>query len=73
MSFYRPLNSRYATQDVIWPAPHGGQPFFIPAGTACVYSVFVMHRRVDLWGPDGNRYILQEAGRAYPTLRTGQP
>ncbi|KAK7445180.1 Protein kinase alk2 [Stygiomarasmius scandens] len=30
----------------------GGRPFFIPEDTRCVYSVFLMHRREDLWGPD---------------------
>jgi len=47
-----PFNFRHATQDVIWPASGGGQPFFIPGGTRCIYSVFAMHRRTDLWGPD---------------------
>lgn len=47
-----PFNFRCTTQDVIWPAPRGGQPFFIPAGTRAIYSVFAMHRRTDLWGQD---------------------
>lgn len=58
LRFHRPFNFRNATQDATWPAPAGGQPFFIPAGTRCLYSVFLMHRRTDLWGPDGNRCIL---------------
>ncbi|KAJ3827534.1 cytochrome P450 [Lentinula raphanica] len=34
------------------PITPGGKPFFVPAWTRCIYSVFVMHRRTDLWGPD---------------------
>ncbi|KAK0502032.1 cytochrome P450 [Armillaria luteobubalina] len=30
----------------------GGTPYYIPRGTRVVYSVFLMHRRTDLWGPD---------------------
>lgn len=30
----------------------GGTPYYIPRGTRIVYSVFLMHRRTDLWGPD---------------------
>ncbi|THU82991.1 cytochrome P450 monooxygenase pc-3 [Dendrothele bispora CBS 962.96] len=29
-----------------------GKPWYVPADTRCVYSVFLMHRREDLWGPD---------------------
>jgi hypothetical protein len=61
---YRPFNVRNATQDLIWPAPHGGTPFFVPAGTRCLYSVFAMHRRTDLWGPDGNHRMF------FPELRS---
>ncbi|KAG2357243.1 cytochrome P450 [Suillus spraguei] len=31
---------------------HGVKPLFIPQGTMISYSVFLMHRRTDLWGPD---------------------
>ncbi|KAH8119743.1 cytochrome P450 monooxygenase pc-1 [Phellopilus nigrolimitatus] len=30
----------------------GAKPWYIPARTRVVYSVFLMHRRTDLWGPD---------------------
>ncbi|KAF5343389.1 hypothetical protein D9758_015616 [Tetrapyrgos nigripes] len=30
----------------------GGRPWCVPKNTICVYSVFLMHRREDLWGPD---------------------
>ncbi|KAG2062786.1 cytochrome P450, partial [Suillus decipiens] len=31
---------------------HVKKPLFIPQGTTVGYSVFLMHRRTDLWGPD---------------------
>ncbi|KAK0481264.1 cytochrome P450 [Armillaria novae-zelandiae] len=30
----------------------GRTPYYIPRNTRVVYSVFLMHRRTDLWGPD---------------------
>ena len=68
MSVCRPFNFRYSTRDVIWPALAGSRPFFIPAGTRCVYSVFAMHRRTDLWGPDGNTYVFYNNQRELTTL-----
>ncbi|KAA1476745.1 cytochrome P450 [Dentipellis sp. KUC8613] len=48
-----PFNTRTAIRDTVWPSKVPGRPpFFVPAGTRCVYSVFMMHRRKDLWGPD---------------------
>lgn len=29
------------------------KPFYVPIGTRVTYSVFIMQRRKDLWGPDG--------------------
>ncbi|OBT54283.1 hypothetical protein VE04_05732 [Pseudogymnoascus sp. 24MN13] len=37
--------------------PDGKSPIFIPKGRACDYSVFVMHRRKDLWGADADEFI----------------
>ncbi|KAJ8489743.1 hypothetical protein ONZ45_g13448 [Pleurotus djamor] len=34
------------------PARPGEKPFFIPQDRNVLYSVFLMHRRTDLWGPD---------------------
>ncbi|SJL14432.1 uncharacterized protein ARMOST_17889 [Armillaria ostoyae] len=31
-------------------------PFYIPAHTKTLYSVFLMHRRKDLWGPDAEEF-----------------
>ena len=37
-----------------WPHPDPTQkPYYIPAGTRIMYSALIMHRRKDLWGPDG--------------------
>lgn len=48
-----PTNSRTAEKATLW-APHkpGDPPFYIPRNTKVIYSVFWMHRRTDLWGPD---------------------
>ncbi|OSX57018.1 hypothetical protein POSPLADRAFT_1157939 [Postia placenta MAD-698-R-SB12] len=55
LRLYPPLicNDRYTTEAVLWPSRDpGGKPLYIPAKTRIQYSVFVMHRRKDLWGPD---------------------
>lgn len=49
-----PFNLRMSKESpTTWSAiKPGKKPFYIPANTRIVYSVFVMHRRLDLWGPD---------------------
>lgn len=48
-----PFDIRETTQDTTWPSTDPTQkPIYVPAGTTTSYSVFVMHRRTDLWGPD---------------------
>ncbi|KAF9500217.1 cytochrome P450 [Pleurotus eryngii] len=47
-----PSNVRTSRQAAVWPSKTGGKPLYIPAGTKIPYSVFVMQRRTDLWGPD---------------------
>ncbi|KAK7059984.1 cytochrome P450 monooxygenase pc-3 [Favolaschia claudopus] len=52
-----PINFRTSTQDVLWaPVSPDPRPFHIPAGTECAFSVFLMQRRTDLWGPDAADY-----------------
>ncbi|KAL5494824.1 hypothetical protein ACEPAI_286 [Sanghuangporus weigelae] len=34
----------------------GGKPFYVPPRTRIIYSVFLMHRRTDLWGPDAQEF-----------------
>ncbi|KAJ7923482.1 cytochrome P450 monooxygenase pc-1 [Mycena leptocephala] len=53
-----PFNVR-KYQATTWPSPDPNEkPLYIPAGTQIPYSIFMMHRRKDLWGPDGDRRIL---------------
>ncbi|KAI0663217.1 cytochrome P450 [Cubamyces menziesii] len=49
-----PFNVRVATQDTTVPNPKNaaGPPIFVPANTPVAYSVFMLHRRKDYWGPD---------------------
>ncbi|KAA1472049.1 cytochrome P450 [Dentipellis sp. KUC8613] len=52
-----PFNIRRSTEPVVWPAKEpGGKPIYVPAGTKCAYSVMLMHRRADLWGPDATHF-----------------
>ncbi|KAG1800354.1 cytochrome P450 [Suillus plorans] len=44
---------REAVHDTTWTSPEPGKkPLFVPGGVMVIYSVFLMHRRTDLWGPD---------------------
>lgn len=54
-----PLNSRDAIRDTILPAgggPDGHSPIFIKKGTRVQYSVYQLHRRKDIYGPDANEF-----------------
>ncbi|KXN91429.1 Cytochrome P450 52E1 [Leucoagaricus sp. SymC.cos] len=50
-----PFNVREAVHAAAWPNPDpNGKPFYIPTSRHRIaYSVFMMQRRPDLWGPDG--------------------
>ncbi|KAH9929493.1 cytochrome P450 [Epithele typhae] len=53
LRLYPPVCVHTAVNDTVIPSSSlGGKGLFIPAGMPCVYSVFCMHRRKDLWGPD---------------------
>ncbi|KAG6915766.1 hypothetical protein DXG01_009971 [Tephrocybe rancida] len=55
--FQSPFNSRENIHATTWPSPDPTQkPIYIPAGTKTPYSVFLMHRRKDLWGPDAEEF-----------------
>ncbi|KAF8892245.1 cytochrome P450 monooxygenase pc-3 [Infundibulicybe gibba] len=63
-----PFNVRTTVKDTVLPNKTGGKPFFIPAQTRVPYSVFLMHRRVDLWGPDAlefdpDRFLDERLGK----------
>jgi len=48
-----PVDGRASKNATTWPATTlDGRPLYVPANTKIVYSVFWMHRRTDLWGPD---------------------
>ncbi|TBU49015.1 cytochrome P450 [Dichomitus squalens] len=48
-----PFNVRVPTHDTTVPNPDPSQPpIFVPADINLAYSVFMMHRRKDYWGPD---------------------
>ncbi|KAI6168973.1 cytochrome P450 [Pisolithus thermaeus] len=49
-----PLNVRTSTEAVVWPGVNGGPPIYIPPNTQVPFSVILMHRRKDLWGPDAD-------------------
>ncbi|KAL1745384.1 cytochrome P450 [Schizophyllum fasciatum] len=52
-----PFNTRMAINETVWPSPDPNEaPIYIPAGTEVPYSVFLMHRRKDLWGPDAEEF-----------------
>ncbi|KAK0187424.1 cytochrome P450 [Armillaria mellea] len=46
-----PLNGRLSKVATTLPNK-GRAPFYVPSDTRVTYSVFLMHRRTDLWGPD---------------------
>ncbi|THH16444.1 hypothetical protein EW146_g4204 [Bondarzewia mesenterica] len=52
-----PFNIRETVNATTWPARNGSdKPIYIPAKTSVPYSVFMMHRRTDLWGPDALKF-----------------
>ncbi|KAI0630296.1 cytochrome P450 [Trametes polyzona] len=44
-----------AVKDTFLPS-RTGERIFVPKGTRCIYSIFNMHRRKDLWGPDALKF-----------------
>ncbi|KAM6500143.1 cytochrome P450 monooxygenase pc-1 [Amanita muscaria] len=52
-----PFNVRESVNATTWPHPDPTQkPYYIPAGTRIMYSVLLMHRSKDLWGPDADEF-----------------
>jgi len=47
-----PFNERTSLQPTVFRSSPGGSPLYIPAGTRCIFTTILMHRRTDLWGPD---------------------
>ncbi|KDQ23685.1 hypothetical protein PLEOSDRAFT_1047931 [Pleurotus ostreatus PC15] len=52
-----PFNVRTSIQPTVWTSPDPNEkPLYIPAKTKLSYSVMLMHRRKDLWGPDAEEF-----------------
>ncbi|KAJ7784649.1 cytochrome P450 monooxygenase pc-1 [Mycena metata] len=52
-----PINVRECINATTWPSPNPNEkPIYIPAGTQVPYSVLLMQRRKDLWGPDAEEF-----------------
>jgi cytochrome P450 len=65
-----PLNSRFAKQNTTLPrggGPDGKSPVFIKKGAPVSYSVYSMHRREDIYGPDAKEFKPER----WKTLRSG--
>ncbi|KAH6896353.1 cytochrome P450 monooxygenase pc-3 [Coprinopsis sp. MPI-PUGE-AT-0042] len=60
-----------SNKPVVLRSKNGGQDQYVPAGTKMAYSVFLMHRRKDLWGPDADKFdpdrFLDERVKKYIT------
>ncbi|KAI4209997.1 MAG: hypothetical protein LQ351_007104 [Letrouitia transgressa] len=65
-----PSNTRQALVDTVLPlggGPQGTSPLLIPAGTLLSWSVYAMHRRPSLFGPDAETFRPERWDR----LKTG--
>ncbi|KAF8917383.1 cytochrome P450 monooxygenase pc-2 [Mucidula mucida] len=52
-----PFNIRESINATTFPADDPtDKPYYIPKRTGVAYSVFLMHRRTDLWGPDAEEF-----------------
>ncbi|KAJ7573580.1 cytochrome P450 [Mycena floridula] len=53
-----PADGRTSNRNTTLPgtASTGGRPIYVPKNTECIYSIFLMHRRTDLWGPDAAEF-----------------
>lgn len=54
-----PLNFRVGTKDTSLPlggGPDGKSPVYVRKGQIVNYSIYAMHRRTDLYGPDATDF-----------------
>lgn len=64
------LNARAAVHDTTLPVgggPDGKSPVFVKKGQSVNYTVYVMHRRKDLYGEDAEEFKPER----WETLRPG--
>lgn len=64
-----PVNQRQAARDTTLPTgggPNGKSPIAVKKGQAILYSVYVMHRRKDLWGEDALEFKPERWEKRYP-------
>ncbi|GES57117.1 cytochrome P450 [Aspergillus terreus] len=74
-----PVNTRQALHDTVLPTgggPDGKQPIAVPQGTTLTYSVYVVHRRTDIWGADAaewcpERWVGMKGGFHYLPFNAG--
>lgn len=69
-----PNNRRTALRDTTLPrggGPDGASPVYIRRGQQVLYSVFAMHRREDLWGPDADVFRPERWTEDAPRHRVG--
>ncbi|KAI0934641.1 hypothetical protein AcV5_006416 [Taiwanofungus camphoratus] len=78
-----PLDVRYSVKEGNLPnSDPNGKLFYVPANTSVRYSVFAMHRRADLWGPDAlefdpyrflderlHKYLTNHRSSSYPSMQ----
>ncbi|KAF8547417.1 cytochrome P450 [Imleria badia] len=52
-----PFNVRQSVKATTLSSPDPSEkPYYVPANTQITYSVLIMHRRKDLWGPDADEF-----------------
>jgi len=74
-----PFNGRVAVRDTTLPrggGPDGLSPIFIRKGESVDYSVYIIHRRKDIWGPDAEefkpeRWVGRKQGPEYLPFNAG--
>ncbi|KIJ66961.1 hypothetical protein HYDPIDRAFT_26376 [Hydnomerulius pinastri MD-312] len=69
-----PFNIRESIKATTFPSSNPSKkPYYVPGNTSVSYSVFLMHRRKDLWGPDAEEFdpdrFLDERLHKYLTPR----
>lgn len=62
-----PINGRSAKRDTVLPlggGENGDKPFLVKKGQGVQYSIFTLHRRKDIYGPDAEEFRPERWGEA---------